>query len=142
MGKLLNILVMLMISLSMMFNSTPCSCECDGDCTFKPVSDSSEFVALVKVVEYSDYIKVENLNDEEKMPLSMIVEVIEKYKGSENRKRLKIWGDDGALCRPYIEDFTLGSYYLIAPRVLENNSEISGKGDYDFFLWLSERRSS
>lgn len=63
----------------------------------------------------------------------MTVEVIKKYKGSESRNRIKIWGDNGILCRPYIEEFEIGKYYLIAPSKIENDSEIELKNDYDFF---------
>ncbi|WP_336127162.1 hypothetical protein [Mesoflavibacter sp. CH_XMU1422-2] len=68
-----------------------------------------------------------------KMPYSMTVEVIKKYKGSETRKRFKIWGDNGILCRPYIADFKVGKYYLIAPSKIESDSEDEQNGDYDFF---------
>jgi len=115
------------------FNSFACSCECIGNCTFKAISGGSEFVALVKIIEYSDYLEDDISGYDGKMPFSMTVEVIKKYKGSESRKKIKIWGDNGALCRPYIGDFEIGSYYLIAPGILEENSELGNKNDYDFY---------
>lgn len=111
-----------------------CSCECEGDCTFKKISNTLSFVALVRVIEYSDYLDDKITNYEGKMPFSMIVEVVKKYKGKEVKKRIKIWGDDGALCRPYIANFEIGKYYLIAPSLISDDSKIGKKGDYDFYV--------
>lgn len=108
------------------FNSFACDCKCDGDCSFSQISSGMEFVALVKIIEYSDFL-------DQKMPFSMTVEIIKKYKGTESRKRIKIWGDDGAQCRPYIAEFEIGKYYLIAPTLIKENSELEKKDDYDFF---------
>lgn len=115
----------------MMFSiqSFACSCECNWDCRFGAVSDNQEFVALIKVIEYSDYFEYRN----EKSPYSMIVEITIKYKGSESKKRIKIWGDNGILCRPYISVFEIGKYYLIAPTRIESDSETGDNNDYDFF---------
>ena len=63
----------------------------------------------------------------------MKVEVIEKYTGLEDRKILTIWGDNGALCRPYIAAFEIGKYYLIAPSKITETTETGTKNDYDFF---------
>ncbi|WP_104734378.1 hypothetical protein [Hanstruepera ponticola] len=124
MKKLLFILI-LMFSIQ----SFACSCECNWDCRFGAVSDNQEFVALIKVIEYTDYLEHRN----EKFPYSITVEIIKKYKGSESRKRIKIWGDNGMLCRPYIEEFKVGKYYLIAPSKIEYDSEPEQKNDYDLF---------
>jgi len=127
--KQILLLAMMLIS----FNSFACDCECEGDCTFRSVSSAMEFVALVKVIEYSDFLDYEIDGYDKKMPFSMIVEIIKKYKGSESRKQIKIWGDNGVLCRPYIANFEIGNYYLIAPNRLNENSEIGKVNDYDLF---------
>ena len=124
MKKLIFILIM-----SFSFQSFACSCECNWDCRFGAISDNQKFVALIKVIEYTDYFEYQN----EKSPYSMTVEVVKKYKGSESRKRIKIWGDNGILCRPYIEEFEIGKYYLIAPSKIENDVDNGQKNDYDFF---------
>lgn len=122
-------LIFLLIS----FKTFACDCECVGDCSFKSVSSGSDFVALVKVIEYSDFIEEQIDGYDGNMPLSMTVEIIEKYIGSEKRKKIKIWGDNGALCRPYITNFEIGKYYLIAPSLLTETNENGIKNDYDFF---------
>ncbi|MDG2194249.1 MAG: hypothetical protein P8K77_05250 [Polaribacter sp.] len=129
--------ILLLITVLISFNSFACDCECEGDCSFSGVSSGMEFVALVKVVEYSDFLDYEIDGYDKKMPFSMTVEIVKKYKGIESRKRIKIWGDDGAQCRPYIADFEVGKYYLIAPTLIKENSELGKKGDYDFFsCWI------
>ena len=115
------------------FNSFACDCMCKDDCSFSVISNGNEFVALVKVIEYSGFLDREIIGYDKKMPLSMTVEIIEKYKGTESRKRIKIWGDNGNQCRPYISEFEIGECYLIAPNLITYNSEIGAKDDYDFF---------
>ncbi|WP_431471622.1 hypothetical protein I5168_09575 [Nonlabens sp. SCSIO 43208] len=114
------------------FNSFACDCECEGDCSFSGVASGMEFVALVKVIEYSDFLDEEIMGYDRKMPFSMTVEIIKKYKGAESRKRIKIWGDDGAQCRPYIAEFEIEKCYLIAPTRIEKDSELGKQCDYDF----------
>jgi hypothetical protein len=118
--------------------SFACSCECDGDCSFSQISKASGFVALVKVIEYSDFLDQEIYGYDGKMPFSMTVEVIAKYVGSEKRKTVKIWGDNGALCRPYIANFEIGKYYLIAPSKIYEDSDNGVKDDYDFFSCFTD----
>ena len=130
--NILNRIIFLIIIL-ISFKTFACDCECVGDCSFKSVSSGSDFVALVKVIEYSDYLDYEIDGYDKKMPFSMTVEVIEKYIGSESRKKIKIWGDNGMLCRPYIANFEIGKYYLIAPSKINETSDNGNKNDYDFF---------
>lgn len=111
-----------------------CDCACLDDCSFSVVSKKSDFVALVKIISYDDYLEREIMGHEGKMPYSMTVEIIKKYKGSETRETIKIWGDDGKECRPYIANFKIGDYYLIAPSLLrENKLANENSTDYDFF---------
>ena len=134
MKKKIAILFILLISIK----SFACSCECTGDCSFSNISKGSELVALIKVIDYSDFIEEQIDGYDGKMPLSMTVEIIEKYIGSEERKKIKIWGDNGALCRPYIANFEIGKYYLIAPSLLTETDENGEKNDYDFFSCFTD----
>ncbi len=64
----------------------------------------------------------------------MTVEIIKKYKGNEKRKKIKILGDNGMLCRPYLSYFKINSYYLVSPNALDN----SVNTEYDFFSCRTE----
>lgn len=108
-----------------------CSCSCNWNCRFGAIADNQEFVALVKVLEHSDFIEYAD----GRIPYSMTVEIINRYKGSESRSVIKIWGDNGSLCRPYIQEFVVGNYYLIAPsKITERSAETDEEtGGYDLF---------
>ncbi|PKV49136.1 hypothetical protein ATE84_1153 [Aquimarina sp. MAR_2010_214] len=112
--------------------SIACDCYCEGDCSFSTVSTGG-FVALVKVIEYSEFLEFEDDGKLKKMPLAMKVEIIRKYKGEDTRKIIQIWGDDGMLCRPYTDNFKIGNHYLIAPNKIMKDSENGKRNDYDFF---------
>jgi hypothetical protein len=94
----------------------------------------SEFVALVKIISFDEYLDSEIMGYDGKMPYSMTVEIIKKYKGKESRKRIVIFGDNGMLCRPYLSDFEINGYYLISPNPLDN----SVNTEYDFFACRTE----
>lgn len=114
--------------------SYSCDCECKDDCSFHKIAMNSKFVALVKVVSYDNYLLNEIMGYNGKMPHSMTVEIIKIYKGTETRKKIKIWGDNGALCRPYIANFGIGEYFLIAPDLIgKPNSTKESKTDYELF---------
>src|SRR5690554_3436894 len=130
--KHLTLIVTLLLFSTM--STYACDCECLYDCSFSVVSKNSDFVALVKVISYDDYLEDKIMGHEGKMPYSMTVEIIKKYKGSETRETIKIWGDDGKECRPYIANFKIRDYYLIAPNLLgDNKLKNESPTDYDFF---------
>lgn len=110
-----------------------CECTCTSNCDFKTISNNMEFVALIRIIEYSDFLEDEIFGYEGKMPYSMTVEIIKLYKGSESRKTIKIWGDNGVLCRPYTANFEIGKYYLIAPTKITHPLTGESKDDYAFF---------
>src|SRR5689334_23285453 len=85
-------------------------CECDYQGSFLKLAPHSKLVALVKVTKYLTF---DGIYDQ-KIPMSMEVEIIEKYKGVEERKTITVWGDPGNLCRPYLSVFKEGQYYVIA----------------------------
>lgn len=119
-------------------NTFSCTCNCEGDCSFSVIAKTHDFVALVKVIEYSDYIESVTMNPEDRLPYSMTVEIVKLYKGKETRKRIKIWGDNGMLCRPYTSNFEVGGYYLITPREIAHDSEFGKAHDYEFFSCWSD----
>ena len=132
-------LILLILSLIFVTNIYACECECNGDCSFYTGSFGCGFVALVKVISFDDYLDSPVNGYPGKMPYSMTVEVIKKYNGLETRKKIKIWGDDGSKCRPYIGNFKLNDYYLIAPRLIgEKHIQKEKPTDYDFFSCVTD----
>lgn len=107
-----------------------CSCFSSWNDSFSRTAKNSELVALIKVLSFDEYLESEIMGHEGKMPYSMTVEIIEKYKGKEQRKKIKILGDDGIMCRPYLSDFKINGYYLAAPIPLENEPNT----EYEFFV--------
>ena len=128
--------ILLIFTILFFTSSYGCTCDCNWGCSFSSIYDKKEFVALIKVIEYSDYIELND--DNEKTPLSITAEIIKKYKGFESKKRIKIWGDNGMRCRPYISNFKVGKHYLIAPSKIDYDSINGHKDDYDLFSCFTD----
>ncbi|MBO6522645.1 MAG: hypothetical protein JJ971_02370 [Balneolaceae bacterium] len=110
------------------FEVLACSCGWAWNDSFSRTAEKSELVALIKVLSFDEYLEDDILGYDEQMPYSMTVEIIKKYKGRESRKKIKVLGDTGILCRPYLAEFKVGSYYLAAPIPIDSTSNT----EYDF----------
>jgi len=73
----------------------------------------------------------------------MEVKVLEVLKGKESRKNIRIWGDNGAQCRPYVSGFPQGTEWVFAIRRIRQDSaapDLEKRGDYDLSVcggyWL------
>jgi hypothetical protein len=129
MKRLTTILTIIFLTLT----SLTFACDCESQGHFLTVSPKSKLVALVKV---NSYLTFKNIYDKQ-TPMSMEVEIIKVYHGQETRKTVKVWGDNGKQCRPYLNIFKTDNYYVIA---FEQDSKenpldyaISNCGDY----WLT-----
>jgi hypothetical protein len=107
--KMRTVIIILTIFLSLTTVKTY-ACDCESQGNFYKVSPNSDLVALVKV---NKYLTFKDIYDSP-TPMSMEVEVLEVFKGVENRKKVKVWGDFGNLCRPYLNQFSFDSLYVIA----------------------------
>jgi len=69
----------------------------------------------------------------------MDVVIIEVLKGGDDRREIRVWGDSGALCRPYVTAFPRGSRWIFALKRLgeptARDYAISVCGEY----WLEIR---
>jgi hypothetical protein len=103
-----------------------CTCKVEGN--FLRVSRNVDLVAVVEVKGYGDSVSVD-MDDKDfptiKMPETIIFSVIKIIKGSDHRKELRVFGDDGQLCRPSIRDFTKGKFYVIALHKCNNYKRLS-----------------
>ena len=115
-----------------------CSCESLGD--FLAVAPKSKLVALVKINRYLTFENIYN----KPIPMSMEVEIITVFHGQEERKTMVVWGDNGILCRPYLNTFAIDNFYIIAFEqggIGRINSENEKRTDYAISIcgeyWLS-----
>jgi len=92
------LVVTLLVNLSFPSGAVACSCVWGGP--FSKVALHKAVIILGEVLSYHKN--------------SMDVQVIEVIKGTEDRKTIRIWGDDGALCRPYVSLFPIGTTWLFA----------------------------
>jgi hypothetical protein len=109
-----------------------CSCM-NNNRSFIQNAKRSELVIRGKVLEYHWR---RNDQPEARLPTAMIVEVKEVYRGVATSKNMTVWGDNGIICRPYVNQFPVGTEWVLA---LSKDSwtekgelAISGCGEY----WL------
>jgi len=89
------ILVAVLLAPSVAF---ACSCMWAGP--FTKVALRTDVVVLAEVRSYFRH--------------GMDVAVLDVLKGTEKRPAIRIWGDTGALCRPYVTGFPRGTRWIFA----------------------------
>lgn len=105
--------------ISLASTSLTFACDCDSQGHFLTVAPKSKLVALVKV---NRYLTFKSIYDKP-TPISMEIEIVKIFHGHETRKVVTVWGDNGALCRPYLNAFGVNKYHIIA---FEQSSGIAG----------------
>jgi len=131
MKKILLIFIIL-LSISIIEKVYPCSCDWIGP--FFKVAKGTDLVALVKIKNYGSFSG--------NIPMSMEVEVMELIKGNDTRRIIKVWGDTGILCCPYLSKFQSDSIWVLSlfksrseeyfrhPDEKDGDYNISGCGEY------------
>jgi hypothetical protein len=76
------------------------ACSCGGAPGFFTASARAEVVVRGKVLSYQSN--------------SMEVEVREVFKGATQPAKIRIWGDNGMQCRPYVTQFPIGTEWVFA----------------------------
>jgi hypothetical protein len=101
------------------------ACTCAWTGPFTTVALGADLVALVEVLGYQRH--------------GMDVAIIEVLRGRETRSIIRIWGDTGALCRPYVTAFPIGTRWILAV----HRSRTLGEGDFAISFcgehWLEAR---
>jgi len=95
-----------------------CSCMWAGG--FLTVAPNAEIIVHVRVRDYHGRNR--------RVDLAMDVIVLERLKGPPIARDIRIWGDSGALCRPYVSAFPRGSEWILAIR--PQAAEAPGRSDY------------
>lgn len=105
--------LLLIVGILIWTTGYPCSCDYIGN--FLKASEYAEVIAIIKVNEHNNYFPLTGAAppDTINQPLSATFEIIEILKGKEERKEVEVFGDDGVLCRPYIDKFEVGKYYIV-----------------------------
>lgn len=92
----------LLVNLS--FPSGVAACTCLWNGPFSKVALHKEVIILGEVLSHYKN--------------SMDVQLIEVIRGRERRNTIRIWGDNGALCRLYVTLFPIGTTWLFAGSAL------------------------
>jgi hypothetical protein len=96
------------------------ACTCMWAGGFLTVAPNAEIIVHVRVRDYHGRNR--------KVDLAMDVVVLERLKGPPIARDIRIWGDNGALCRPYVSGFARGSEWILAIR--PQSAEAPGRADY------------
>jgi hypothetical protein len=125
--------------------SSAWGCDCFYNGPFTLVYKHADLVALVQVKRYLSFTIVDN----KQVPTLMEVELIKKYKGKESKRTVRVWGDKGNLCRPYLDTFGLAKKFVIAFMSCKALPGLEEEMPQDYYIdacggyWLSldEKRS-
>lgn len=115
------------------YNGFACSCNYSGN--FSKAAKHTDLVAMVRIISHDDYFTMLPY-DSTKRPMSVIVEIIKKYKGKEQSEKIKIFGDNGFLCRASILHMQEGEYYVVAVDKSQNQAWEYGvkETDNDYYV--------
>ena len=108
-------------SLALLLPTRSDACSCAWTGPFLTVAPRAELIIRAKVTGYH--------GRQRGIDLAMDAGVIEVLKGSSRTSRLRIWGDNGAQCRPYVSAFPIGSEWILAVNRLREQN-----GPEDYFL--------
>jgi hypothetical protein len=102
------------------------ACDCGYLGGFALCNQIADLVVYGKVIGYDSI----GTYDQPDNPYSMKFEIIEKIRGIESRKILIVFGDNGADCRPYINEFKPNSEWILALNNFNGDYEISDCGEF------------
>jgi hypothetical protein len=117
----LHLVIFAMLAAALAAPGVALACRCVWAGPFTKVALATELVVLADVRSYERH--------------GMDVAVIEVLKGKEDRRTIRVWGDDGALCRPYVATFPRGTRWIFSLQrePVSGDYAISGCGAF----WLA-----
>jgi hypothetical protein len=99
--------VLSLIFVLMTWSYTATACTCDWSSNFFQLCAKSDVVLKFKVQGYEDYDKT----DAADRPLTLVVEILEVYKGLISGTEMRFEGDNGTFCRKFVDQFKIGREY-------------------------------
>jgi hypothetical protein len=96
----MSILRLLTLLVTLLAPGVAVACTCMWSAPFTKVALGTDLIVLAEVRSYYRH--------------SMDVAVIDVLKGGEDRSVIRVWGDSGALCRPYVTAFPRGTRWIFA----------------------------
>ena len=106
----LKLVIFVMLVAALAAPGVALACRCIWGGPFTKVALATELVVLADVKSYERH--------------GMDVAVVEVLRGKEDRRTIRVWGDNGALCRPYVGTFPRDTRWILA---LQREP---GSGDY------------
>jgi len=119
----MSILRLLTLLVTLLAPGVALACSCMWSGPFTKVALGTDLVVLAEVRSYYRH--------------SMDVALVEVLKGGEDRREIRVRGDSGALCRPYVTAFPRGTRWIFALKREPGTRDyiISVCGEY----WLEAR---
>jgi len=93
------------------------ACSCDWGGPFLKVAPDTHLVVRARVLNYhGDGGSMLDWKTQKPITikLAMDVEVLEVLNGKEEKSQIRIWGDNGVMCRPYVMSFPIGTEWIFA----------------------------
>jgi hypothetical protein len=135
---LLHVRLLLPLLLALFLETAQAQCECLWQGSFNRAASTTDLVASGTIIAVNGNafdLKVDRI-----------------ILGKEYREVIRVWADNGKLCRPPVDDFSVGSQWLLAANQITqlpedgfnpNTPSISYGRKYDYYLsscgahWLS-----
>jgi hypothetical protein len=111
-------------------SSTVFACTCVNSRPFFDITSNADLVVIGKPISYGEVSQFSS------QPLSADVEIQRVLKGNASLEKIRVFGDNGALCRPYVTKFPLNTTWVFALNFLATGSNgepqyaISGCGEF------------
>ena len=94
--------------------ATAQACRCATDAPFEEASQAKPIIVRARVLAHGDVTGG--------IATSMTLGIAQVLKGEVRGPRMKVWGDPGNLCRPYVSRFPVGTEWIFA---IDHRSAIS-----------------
>ncbi len=114
--------------------STVLACECANNKPFLEIFSQADLIIVGRVTSY------QGLTPSQNAPLAADIEIQRVLKGNNTSEKVRVFGDTGALCRPYINKFPLNTNWVFALNSLstgasgESQYYISNCGEYSLLV--------